>query len=289
MMWLGITIVCVLTVFGGLKLKRRWQRQRRKLERAAIEATMETIPGSPATGSPLQSVSSADTQAVPSVDSRSSNLSTETRSETKTPESVTSQTAIGAGSQQLDRLSETEHPNETEQITRDIVLQLADYQYLESLLADQRYEEADRVTWRLLLQLMGAEGRGYVELDEMEFLPTAELRHLDRLWQRYSQGHWGFTTQRRLLEGADGDYSDLGKKTGWMVDGTWLQKQNMVYDLDRSPAGHLPQEIWRNVFSAFDAFGLALGVETFLMQNAFDPTSQEPEDSLQDDTEESED
>jgi len=286
MVWFGIAVICVLTVLGGLKLKRRWQRQRRKLDRAAIEATMDVMPDSSAIASPIQSAQVAERQTVPSLDAQSKppapppkNLEPEFQPESEpkisTPVGETPQTASGVRPSDLDRLPEPDRPNPTEPTTREIALQLADYQYLENLLADQRYEEADRVTWRLLLQLMGADERGYVELDELEFLPLAELRNLDQLWQRYSQGHWGFSAQRRLFEAASSDYSELGKRTGWMVEGTWFQKENIIYDLGRSPVGHLPQAIWRNLFKVFGAFGLSLSVDTFLMQVVFDPDSPE--------------
>ena len=257
MAWFGIVVICVLTVFGGLKFKRRWQRQRRQLERAAIEATMDGMPDSSALVPPLQAVDSSTRQDVPTVDDQ---FKPPLSSQPSTPQPHTNPTPeIGLDS-----------------LTPETVLQVADYQYLESLLADQRYEEADRVTWRLLLQLMGADGRGYVELDEWEVMPLSGLRKLDQLWQRYSQGHWGFTTQRRLFETVLCDYSELGKQTGWMVEGTWLQKQNIIYDLERSPAGHLPQEIWRNCLDMFGALGLSLSLDTFLMQAAFDPEAPEP-------------
>ncbi|TAF53411.1 MAG: hypothetical protein EAZ61_06980 [Oscillatoriales cyanobacterium] len=257
MLWLGITIVCVLVVFGGLKVKRRRLAQHRRLEREAIEATLDamddTIDQAPGLADPRRNATLAEDLDRPSTP-------IETR-ETKPPalsaDMVTPSPSIAPS------------PGSTAN----------EYQYLEDLLQEQRYEEADRVTWKIMLQLAGAEGRGYLELDELMLLPRSELIHLDQLWQSYSQGRWGFSVQRRLFEQADSDYSSLGKITGWMLDGTWLQKQNTIYDLEQSPPGHLPQAIWRNMFSVFDAFGLSLGVEILLAHDAFDgPAAPETQD-----------
>lgn len=257
MMWLGITIVCVLTVFGGLKLKRRLLTRKRRLEREAIEATMETstpVPFSRRLASDAQSDADWQSQSIPATDT------------VKPPKPDSVAMAENLTSASTASTATVPPPTETASL-------FTEYQYLENLLKEQRYEEADRVTWRIILQLAGAEGRGYLELDEVMILPYAELVNLDQLWHHYSDGRWGFTVQRHLFEQTESDYSNLGKVAGWMVDGTWLQKQNTIYDLEQSPQGHLPQEIWRNIFSVFDAFGLSLGIETFLINDAFDPAS----------------
>jgi hypothetical protein len=257
MMWLGITIVCVLTVFGGLKLKRRLLTRKRRLEREAIEATMEA----PA---PVPFSRRLASDAQPDADWQSHPIPVTNTVRPPKPDSV----AMAENLTSASTASTATAPPPTEAASL-----FTEYQYLENLLKEQRYEEADRVTWRIVLQLAGAEGRGYLELDEVMLLPHAELVNLDQLWHHYSDGRWGFTMQRRLFEQSESDYSGLGKVTGWMVDGTWLQKQNTIYDLEQSPQGHLPQEIWRNMFSVFDAFGLSLGIEIFLMHDAFDPAS----------------
>ncbi len=277
MMWLGITIVCVLAVFGGLKLKRRLLARNRRLEREAIEATMDAG-------------ASANTNTqVSSPTPSSAQLASQVKAKIDIDWQTTPIPAINAATQPTSThaaVSEDSAPTSTSTASTATAPptpetnSATEYQYLENLLKEQRYEEADRVTWRIVLQLAEAEGRGYLELDEVMLLPPAELVHLDQLWHRYSQGRWGFTVQRRLFEQAESDYSNLGKITGWMVDGTWLQKQNTIYDLEQSPQGHLPQEIWRNMFSVFDAFGLSLGIEIFLMNDAFDRASRPPSSEI---------
>jgi hypothetical protein len=263
MMWLGITIVCVFAVLGGLKVKRRWLARNRRLEREAIEATLDAM--------------DADTRDQPSTRVNLSRDTTLDRDRPPTPAPTDAADRPQSSPQAVTPTTAPISPQPTEAAIAPASPKTAnsanEYQYLENLLKEQRYEEADRVTWQIVLQLAGVEGRGYLELDELMLLPRLELIHLDQLWQHHSQGHWGFGVQRRLFEQAESDYSKLGKVTGWMIDGTWLQPQNTIYDLEQSPPGHFPQEIWRNIFSVFDAFGLSLGIETLLAHEAFDPSS----------------
>lgn len=280
MMWLGITIVCVLAVVGSLKLKRRWLARNRRLEREAIEATMDANVDTNPNISPNISTNTPNFVDRPRVAQAANNSELPAKSidtiDTATrPESAdlaTSEDSMQSSTPSTARIT----PEITPKTVTETTNPATEYQYLENLLKEQRYEEADRVTWRILLQLAGAEGRGYLELDEVMLLPQAELLQIDQLWQHYSQGRWGFTVQRRLFEQADSDYSKLGKITGWMVDGIWLQKQNTIYDLEQSPQGHLPQEIWRNMFNVFDGFGLSLGIETFFMNDALASPSPSP-------------
>lgn len=282
MMWLGITIVCVVAVVGGLKLKRRWLARNRRLEREAIEATMNaSVETNPDTS--IFSFADHTGAAQATIDSELPTRSTAAIDTATPPGSAhvtTPEDSIQSSSISTARVTAEAIPETTPETATDTANSATEYQYLENLLKEQRYEEADRVTWRILLQLAGAEGRGYLELDEVMLLPQAEVIQIDQLWQHYSQGHWGFTVQRRLFEQADSDYSKLGKITGWMVDGIWLQQRNTIYDLEQSPRGHLPQEIWRNMFKVFDGFGLSLGIETFFMNDALASASPHSDSKL---------
>ncbi|MGD1901514.1 MAG: GUN4 domain-containing protein [Geitlerinemataceae cyanobacterium] len=226
MIWLGITIALVVTVFGGLKMQRRRKSQQARDAREALAATVDA----PLADRPIADIAdrSADRSANPAP-----------------PE-----------------LQPTEvQPTEAQQLETD-------YQYLQTLLDEQRYEEADRVTLRIFLQLANVEQRGYLELDDLDEIPAEGLRNLDRLWQACSGGRWGFARQAQIYAEHDCNYSDLGKEAGWMVNGIWMEPEYAIYDLDRAPDGHLPRELWRNLLNVFGTFGLSMCVDTFLVRES---------------------
>ena len=71
-----------------------------------------------------------------------------------------------------------------------------DYTRLRDLLAAKNWQEADEETYRVMIQAVG-KGR-YEEFNENELLnfPCTDLRTIDRLWVKYSNGHFGFSVQK---------------------------------------------------------------------------------------------
>ena len=76
------------------------------------------------------------------------------------------------------------------------------YSDLQLNLLEQNFEEADRLTSSYLRKLAGtvAESRGYVFYSEVKDIPGEDLVTIDRLWNIYSQGKFGFSNQAKLLK-----------------------------------------------------------------------------------------
>ena len=76
------------------------------------------------------------------------------------------------------------------------------YEDLQLNLLKQNFEEADRLTSSYLRKLAGkvAENRGYVFYSEVKNIPGEDLDTIDRLWNIYSQGKFGFSNQAKLLK-----------------------------------------------------------------------------------------
>jgi GUN4-like/ARM-like repeat domain, GUN4-N terminal len=117
-----------------------------------------------------------------------------------------------------------------------------DYGEIQLLLLQEDYEEADRQTFARMCELAGptAVKRKWFYFSEVPQFPVADLQTLDRLWEVYSEGKFGFTVQRSLWLGVNQVWEDLWPKIGWKQGLTWTRYPGaFTWDLT-APRGHLP-------------------------------------------------
>ena len=116
------------------------------------------------------------------------------------------------------------------------------YDELQLKLLEQKFEDADRLTSSFLRKLAGklAEKRGYVFYSEVNNMSGTDLQTIDRLWNIYSNGKFGFSTQAKILKSVEKKYELLWPKIGWKNDGCWTRYPNSFkWSLD-APEGHMP-------------------------------------------------
>ena len=116
------------------------------------------------------------------------------------------------------------------------------YDDLQLNLLKQNFEEADRLTSAYLRKLAGkvAENRGYVFYSEVKDMPGEDLVTIDRLWNIYSQGKFGFSNQAKLLKSVGKRYDLLWPKIGWKKDGIWTRYPSSFCWSLKAPEGHMP-------------------------------------------------
>ena len=116
------------------------------------------------------------------------------------------------------------------------------YNKLQLNLLKQNFEEADRLTSSYLRQLAGkvAENRGYVFYSEVKNMPGQDLVTIDRLWNIYSQGKFGFSNQAKLLKSVGKRYDLLWPKIGWKKEGVWTRYPSSFCWSLKAPDGHMP-------------------------------------------------
>ena len=117
-----------------------------------------------------------------------------------------------------------------------------DYKELQLKLLEQEFEAADRLTSFYLRKLAGnlAENRGYVFYSEVNHMSSKDLQTIDRLWNIYSNGKFGFSIQAKILKSVDKKYELLWPKIGWKNDGCWTRyPSSFIWSLD-APEGHMP-------------------------------------------------
>lgn len=137
--------------------------------------------------------------------------------------------------------------------------------YLEQLLAEQQWKEADLETKNVLLRAVGKKGPlepntkdfspgtappkydDYFDLNslDIEYLKCPILRKIDQLWVKYSKGSFGFSVQRRISKEvtATTPYpnnieDEFGRRLGWIQITT---KQDITNYFNDVPVGYLPR------------------------------------------------
>ncbi|NES97828.1 MAG: protein kinase [Desertifilum sp. SIO1I2] len=118
-----------------------------------------------------------------------------------------------------------------------------DYTALRNHLAASRWQAADEETWAVLCQALGKRPRNYLWSADTAKLPCEDLQIIDLLWQKYSEGHFGFSVQCRIFTEVEEDYVRFCDRVGWPVYNTHTSGKGIAYSR-KAPAGHLPSRIW---------------------------------------------
>lgn len=117
-----------------------------------------------------------------------------------------------------------------------------DYSRLQTLLVEQDYQAADRVTLEKLCELAGpaAVQRKWLYFTEVDNFPSVDLHTINRLWLVFSEGKFGFSVQRDLWVNLGKNWERLWPQIGWKTGPTWTRyPQEFTWDLS-APKGHLP-------------------------------------------------
>ncbi|AUT03570.1 serine/threonine protein kinase [Nostoc sp. CENA543] len=123
-----------------------------------------------------------------------------------------------------------------------------DYTKLRDLLAAKKWKEADYETYLVMLQVVGRKDGDWIRSEELLNFPCTDLRTIDRLWVKYSNGHFGFSVQKEIYLSVggkpDGQYykeawEKFGDRVGWRVKGNWIDYSQVTFDTFFS-RGHLP-------------------------------------------------
>ena len=158
------------------------------------------------------------------------------------------------------------------QVSANIVLKSArgvNYSQLQQLLAAGNWKEADQETGKVMLHAaLGEDARlarwkreGWVSTRDICNFPCEDLRTIDQLWLRYSNGKFGFSVQKQIYEslGGTSEYNEkVWKKfcdrLGWRKGGYWLDYFNLTFNLREAYPAHLP--LW--MYGDFEVCGWLL-------------------------------
>jgi len=122
-----------------------------------------------------------------------------------------------------------------------------DYYELRNLLAAGKWKEADEETARVMLKVAGREKQGWLNRENIDNFPCEDLRTIDQLWVKYSDGRFGFSVQKHIYQSLGGtrEYNSevweaFTDQVGWGVRiGEWLYKRDIEFNT-KAPKAHLP-------------------------------------------------
>ena len=130
-----------------------------------------------------------------------------------------------------------------------------DYRKLRDYLAQGKWKEADEETRRVMLAVAKREKEGWLDVEDIDNFPCADLRTIDRLWVKYSDGKFGFSVQKRIYQGFGGTREFDGEvlekfwnKVGWKKGGDAIcTEYGIRYEMawlwtrQKAQEGHLPR------------------------------------------------
>ncbi|MBE8992326.1 GUN4 domain-containing protein [Nostoc sp. LEGE 12450] len=147
----------------------------------------------------------------------------------------------------IEKTELAEQPNNDIELTTEFKNNChIDYSKLQNLLTQYRWQEADIETAKLMLQVMGKNDWNEVYKQDILNFSCQAFHKIDRLWQQYSHGYFGFSVQQIIWNEIGGqiDYETekrLGDRLGWRKEGNWLNYDQLTFKLSpTTPMGHLP-------------------------------------------------
>jgi eukaryotic-like serine/threonine-protein kinase len=131
------------------------------------------------------------------------------------------------------------------------VLNIANSNKLENLLAEKRWFEADKQTTETMLKISSREIYGTIDKYSFDKINCRDLSHINSLWLKYSQNHFGFTIQKEILDNLqsyyhgdfDTTFEKFVKKVGWISKDDTYQHSDLKFDLSAAK-GELPSFDW---------------------------------------------
>ncbi|BAI93535.1 GUN4 domain-containing protein [Arthrospira platensis] len=125
-----------------------------------------------------------------------------------------------------------------------------DYTELNRLLKSGNWKAADEETAKMMWRVAGKTQAGYLDEDDIKNFPGEDLRIIDGLWVKHSNGHFGFSVQKQIYINCggkpDGSYPGdtivyrFADEVGWRVGGSWLSWKDYTFSPGSAKMGHLP-------------------------------------------------
>jgi hypothetical protein len=127
-----------------------------------------------------------------------------------------------------------------------------DYHNLRDLLKAGQWRDADKETYRLMITTVGKKERRWFDRKDLEEFPCEDLRTLDQLWVKYSNGKFGFSVQKRIWQDCGSpmtsgkEWDDFCVRVGWQdpttgrYAGRYVSDNELQCDPSFSYFGELP-------------------------------------------------
>ncbi|WP_445635710.1 GUN4 domain protein [Nostoc sp. DSM 114161] len=132
----------------------------------------------------------------------------------------------------------TESTQETDDLSSE---KGVDYTLLRDLLKMQNWKEADEETLVVMLKAAGIKKDGWLYIDLIEKFPCTDLRTIDQLWVKYSNGKYGFSVQKKIWLEVGEKWNAFHALVGWEITAksSLINYESIKHD-GIAPQGHLP-------------------------------------------------
>ncbi|RCJ20465.1 hypothetical protein A6S26_26440 [Nostoc sp. ATCC 43529] len=123
-----------------------------------------------------------------------------------------------------------------------------DYTKLRDYLATRNWKDADNETYLVMIQAVDRKQGDWIRDEEFLNFPCKDLRTIDRLWVKYSNGRFGFSVQKEIYLSVggklDGKYykktwEKFGDRVGWRINSNWINYNEVTFNT-LVLEGHLP-------------------------------------------------
>jgi hypothetical protein len=119
---------------------------------------------------------------------------------------------------------------------------------LQPLLQQQKWQAADLETQRIMLEICQRQKAGFLRVEDLAKISCLHWRSIDNLWRLYSKDRFGLSVQAEIWRSVGGTsepdwnaWCRFGTMTGWCVNDNWLYWNEVKFDLNNTPKGHLPR------------------------------------------------
>jgi hypothetical protein len=135
-----------------------------------------------------------------------------------------------------------------------------EYENLEDLLSQGLWKEANLETYQMMVRLVGQEIGDALDEHSIRIFPCSDLQAIDKIWVDYSNGHFGFSIQKKIYRELR-NYDAFCEQLGWAKEGLLgriINYKKVIWSLD-APKGHLPYHLWANIQGIDENGSLLLG------------------------------
>jgi eukaryotic-like serine/threonine-protein kinase len=136
-----------------------------------------------------------------------------------------------------------------------------DYTQLRDFLAAGEWRKANEETTLRMLAVAGKEKESLLEPLDIYNFPCEDLRIIDQLWVKYSDGHFGFSVQIRIYLSLGGTvkldsrvWEAFCDRVGWTRSVSAVWYENITFD-KKAPEAHLPIINWWTSNSVYGVVG----------------------------------
>ncbi|MFO5493359.1 MAG: GUN4 domain-containing protein [Cuspidothrix sp.] len=113
-----------------------------------------------------------------------------------------------------------------------------DYRNLQQLLSAQNWKDADKETYSLMLKISERENVCWLDDRDIRKFPRYDLHIINELWVKYSDGKFGFSIQKQILQ----NHKQFTARCGWienLAKNELIKYEDYNFTLDAN-RGHLP-------------------------------------------------